>query len=88
MNLIVVVDERVEEFCASRFRRLFPPTVTDVFVAQVLILQDKVVPVLSADKNAAVPVLQFKVVDALKDPRDAVTFAEIELSVIDATAIQ
>src|SRR5690606_11633285 len=79
---VVVVDEGVENFGTGGLCALLAVGVVDILEQAALVLQFEVVPVLTADKDTGVTVLEFKVMDALEDLRKGLAFLEVQTTVI------
>ncbi|MNZ36675.1 hypothetical protein D3C78_541040 [compost metagenome] len=81
-QVVVVVDERIEEFGAGGLGQVFATAVVDIVEQSVLVLQFEVIPVLAAHKDAAVTVLQLQVMQALEDLREGLALLEVQAAIV------
>ena len=77
-----MVDERIKQLGARRFRGFLAAAVADVLEIEIIVLKLKVIPVLAPEKHTGVAVFQLKIVNALEDLRERFPALEIQMAII------
>src|SRR5690606_40964274 len=81
-QIIVVVQERIEDFRTGGLCSLLAVAVADVLEQAALVLQLEVVPVLAANEGTTVAIAQFEVMHAFENLGEGLTPLEVQTTIV------
>src|SRR5690606_18503163 len=86
-QIIVVVQERIEDFRTGGLCSLLAVAVADVLEQAALVLQLEVVPVLAANEGTTVAIAQFEVMHTFEDLGEGFALLEVQTTIVAGLGI-